>query len=149
MLFNVTLLLVGTLNGVGAWLVHRVDGRRTPLALAAITGAGAIGAALFPLDTGGIHGVSALLAFLALNLQALAVATGVHGPMRGASILAGVTGLVFVGLMIVGDAGNAAAFGPIGHGGTERMIVYPAMLWMLVYGGWLMAGGGDPAGSGS
>ena len=32
-----------------------------------------------------------------------------------------------------------AAFGPIGHGGTERMIVYPAMLWMLAFGGHLMA----------
>jgi hypothetical protein len=42
--------------------------------------------------------------------------------------------------MIIGDGGNAAAFGPIGHGGTERMIVYPVMIWMVALGGWLMAG---------
>jgi len=30
-------------------------------------------------------------------------------------------------------------FGPIGHGGTERMIAYPAMLWLLAFGGYLMA----------
>ena len=60
--------------------------------------------------------------------------------MRAISILSGVVGLVFVVLMVVGDAGNAAAFGAIGHGGTERMIVYPAMLWMLAFGGYLMAG---------
>ena len=36
-----------------------------------------------------------------------------------------------------------AVFGPIGHGGAERMIVYPAMLWMLAFGGWLMAAPDD------
>jgi hypothetical protein len=30
-------------------------------------------------------------------------------------------------------------FGPPGHGGTERMIAYPAMLWLLAFGGYLMA----------
>ena len=47
--------------------------------------------------------------------------------------------------MVIGDAGNAAAFGPIGHGGTERMIVYPVMLWMLAFGGYLMAARESPA----
>lgn len=41
--------------------------------------------------------------------------------------------------MVIGDAGNTAVFGPIGHGGAERMIVYPAMLWMMAFGGYLMA----------
>ena len=59
--------------------------------------------------------------------------------MKAVSVLAGAIGLGFVGLMVVGDAGSVAAFGPIGHGGTERMIVYPAMLWMLAFGGSLMA----------
>ena len=55
------------------------------------------------------------------------------------SLLAGIVGLAFVGLMVVGDSGNPAVFGPIGHGGAERMIVYPVMLWMLVFGSFLMA----------
>jgi len=59
---------------------------------------------------------------------------------RVVSVLAGLLGLEFVLLMIIGDAGNPGAFGPIGHGGAERMIVYPAMLWMLAFGGSLMAG---------
>jgi hypothetical protein len=52
-----------------------------------------------------------------------------------------VIGLVYVGVMIVGDAGNAAIFGAIGHGGSERMIAYPAMLWTVAFGGYLTAGG--------
>ena len=42
-------------------------------------------------------------------------------------------------LMVIGDAGDGAVFGPIGHGGTERMIAYPAMLWLLAFGGYLIA----------
>jgi hypothetical protein len=60
--------------------------------------------------------------------------------MKPISIVAGALGLVFVVLMVLGDGGDEAAFGPIGHGGTERMIVYPAMLWMLALGGSLMTG---------
>jgi hypothetical protein len=42
-------------------------------------------------------------------------------------------------LMVIGDAGDPAVFGPIGHGGSERMIAYPAMLWLLAFGGYLLA----------
>jgi hypothetical protein len=59
--------------------------------------------------------------------------------MRAVSVLAGLVGLAFVVVMVIGDAGNTAIFGPIGHGGAERMIVYPAMLWMMAFGGYLMA----------
>jgi hypothetical protein len=40
--------------------------------------------------------------------------------------------------MVIGDSGNPGIFGPIGHGGAERMIAYPAMLWMVALGGYLM-----------
>ena len=67
--------------------------------------------------------------------------------MKGVSFVAGALGLLFVVLMAIGDAGNEAVFGAIGHGGTERMIVFPVMLWMLAFGGYLMARG--PSGVGS
>jgi hypothetical protein len=62
--------------------------------------------------------------------------------MRDLGVLAGAVGLVFLVLMIVGDAGHPAVFGPFGHGGSERMIAYPAILWLLAFGGYLM---GRPA----
>lgn len=40
--------------------------------------------------------------------------------------------------MVIGVAGNPAIFGAIGHDGSERLIVYPAMLWTLAFGGHLM-----------
>ncbi|HEY3336299.1 MAG TPA: DUF998 domain-containing protein [Candidatus Limnocylindrales bacterium] len=145
LVFNVSLVLVGVLNVAGGWLFAMAHGRAVVLALFVVGGVGAIGAGLFPLDSGGPHGLFALVAFLAFNLQALAVASVVTGPMRVLSLLAGVVGLVFVGMMVLGDGGNAGAFRPIGHGGTERMIVYPAMLWLLALGGSLMAARDDGA----
>ena len=73
------------------------------------------------------------------NVEALAAATLVSGPMRWVSVVAGMVGLAFVVLMVIGDAGNPGLFGPLGHGGAERMIVYPSMLWMMAFGGYLMA----------
>ncbi len=138
LLFNGSVALFGLLNVLGGYTYYRIHGRRWLLALFALTGIGAIGVGLFPLDTGAPHSLFAILAFLFLNLQAVGTATRVPGFVRVLSVLAGTVGLVFVVLMALGDAGNVAAFGPIGHGGTERMIVYPAMLWLVTFGGYLL-----------
>ena len=138
LLFNASLVLVGVLNLAGGYLFYRTHGKRWLLTVYTLAGLGAIGAGIFPLDTGGLHGLFALLAFLFFNVQALGTATRLRGAMRALSVVAGGLGLVFVVLMALGDAGNAAAFGPIGHGGTERMIVYPVMLWLVAFGGYLL-----------
>ena len=144
-LFNASLIIVGVLNVVGGWLLYRVHRRAWCLAAFGLAGIGAIGAGVFPLDTGAMHSLSALLGFVFLNVEAIMVGTLIHGWLRPISFLAGAIGLVFVVLMAVGDSGNAAAFGPIGHGGTERMIVYPAMIWLIAFGGYLMALAEDEA----
>jgi len=138
-LFNGSLIVVGLLNAIAASLHFRIHRGRAILGVALLASVGAIGAGLVPLDRGGLHGLFALVAFVAFNLQAIGSGTLASYPMRGVSFVAGALGLLYVGLMAVGDAGNEAAFGPIGHGGTERMIVYPLMLWMLAFGGYLMS----------
>jgi hypothetical membrane protein len=137
-LFNVLLVGVGLLNIAGGSFFFRVHRRPWLFATYVLGGIGAIGAGLMPLDTGAPHALFALAGFVFFNIEALATASVLAGPMRLISAAAGVLGLVYVGIMIVGDGGNAAIFGAIGHGGTERMIVYPAMLWLLALGGHLM-----------
>jgi hypothetical membrane protein len=139
MLFNVSLVAVGVLNIAGGLLLFRAFDRGWILPVFGLAGLGAIGAGLVPLNTSDLHGLFALAAFLFFNIQTLAAATLVKGPMRWASVIAGLVGFVFVVIMVIGDGGNPAVFGPIGHGGAERMIVYPAMLWMMAFGGYLMA----------
>lgn len=145
LLFNGSLVAVGVLNIAGGYAYYRSHRRAWVLALYLVAGLGALGAGLVPLDTSGLHGLFALVAFLFFNVQAIASGTLVRGPMRMLSIAAGLAGLAFVVLMVIGDAGNAEVFGVIGHGGSERMIVYPPMLWMLAFGGFLMAGTEDEA----
>ncbi|WP_440991869.1 DUF998 domain-containing protein [Haloarchaeobius baliensis] len=145
LLFNGGLLVVGVLNLAGGYLLYRRHGKRWLLAIYALASVGAVGTGLFPLDTGDAHSLFALLAFLFFNLEAIGTATLLRGAMRAISVLAGVLGIVFLVLMAIGDAGNATAFGPIGHGGTERMIVYPVMLWLVAFGGYLLGSNPAPA----
>lgn len=140
LLFNSLMVAVGVLNLAGGWLLYRAARRWWLLAPFVLAGVGAAGVGLFPLDTGTPHSLFALLAFVCFNVEALATAAIVRGPMRWTSVIAGLVGLAFVGVMIVGDGGNAAAFGAIGHGGAERMIAYPVMAWLLAIGGFLVAG---------
>jgi len=141
LLFNGSLILVGILNVVGGVYFYRSHGKRWLLSLFVLAGVGAIGTGLVPLDVSDAHSLFALVAFLFFNLEAIGTATHFDGAMRGLSILAGGIGLVFLVLMAIGDAGTTAAFGPIGHGGTEPMIVYPAMIWLVAVGGYLLGTG--------
>jgi hypothetical membrane protein len=136
--FNTSLIVVGLCNILGGYYYFRIH--RTPwlLILFVLAGLGAAGAGFFPLDKFEIHGVFALAAFLFFNVQAIASGTLLRGPIKVFAFIAGILGLVYVVVMIIGDSGNTAIFGPIGHGGAERMIVYPPMLWLLVFGGYLM-----------
>jgi hypothetical membrane protein len=109
------------------------------LAAYVLGGVGAIGAGLRPLDTGMVHALFALVGFVFFNVEAIGTGRIVSGPMKAISVVAGVVGLIYVAVMVIGDGGNPAVFGSIGHGGSERMIVYPAMLWLLTFGGFLLA----------
>ena len=141
LLFNASLVAVGALNVAAGLLLYRATGRSAILAAFTIAGLGAAGAGVVPLNVSGLHGIFALLAFLLFNVESIVIGSVVTGPMRAISWVAGLVGIGFVVLMVFGDAGNPGVFGAIGHGGAERMIVYPVMLWLLAFGGYLMAEG--------
>lgn len=138
-LFNSSLIIAGLLNIIGGYFLYRSYGKVWIPAVFALAGIGAIGAAVFTLDIPGIHGLFALLAFVFFNVQALACATLVRGPLKAISVIAGVVGLVFLVTHAASDFGIMNLYGPIDHGGSERMIVYPALLWLAAFGGYLMA----------
>jgi len=146
-MFNAILIVVGLTDLAAGILLYRTWRRSSVLGASIVGGLGAVGAGAFALDHGGIHSVFALAAFVGFNLQAIACARCVSSPMRWISLLAGVVGLAYVVVMIIGDGGDAAIFGVIGHGGSERMIAYPVMAWLLAFGGYLMAA--EQAGQGS
>jgi hypothetical membrane protein len=138
LLFNGSLVFIGLLNVLAGLALYRWHGRTWLLAIFALAAVGAVGAGIFPLSTGELHSLFALLAFLFFNVEALSCAVVVAGPMRLVAAVLGTIGLGFVVVMVIGDSGNPAAFGAIGHGGSERMIVYPPMIWLMAYGGYVI-----------
>lgn len=138
-LFNGSLFVAGLLNIIGGYFLYRFYGRGWIFPLFALAGIGALGAAVFTLDIPGIHGLFALLAFAFFNVQTLAGASLVRGPLKAIAIVAGVLGFVFLVTHAASDFGIMDLYGPIGHGGSERMIVYPALFWLAAFGGYLMA----------
>lgn len=136
--FNTSVFVIGLLIALGGYLFHRTHGKLWITILFILAGIGAMGVGVFNLEFG-IHGIFALMAFLFINLQAVASATLIRGPLKTLSPILGIVGLVALGLMVAGDIGGiVAAYGPIGHGGTERLIVYPGLLWLMAFGGYLM-----------
>jgi hypothetical membrane protein len=139
-LFTATMVLAGLLNVIGGYLLYQGHGRKGTFALYVLAGVGTIGAGLISLEhPSGLHGLFALVAFLFFNGEAIATARLIKGPLRVFSVLAGVVGLVFVVLMFLGDSGTVDVFSILGHGAVERMIVYPPLLWLVAFGGYLMA----------
>jgi len=139
LLFNSSLFLFGLLVIIGAYFYQQIHGKRWLTIIFLGSGIGAIGVALFPLNNPGVHAVFALIAFLFANFIPIAISTILPKPLTILSILTGVVGLFFLFVHLLSDMNLLSLYGLIGHGGSERMIVYPALLWLVAFGGYLMA----------
>jgi len=139
-LFNSSLALTGILVIIGGYFLKRAKDDRRLFIFIMIAGIGAIGAGVFDLDNPtGLHSIFALLAFIFFNIVALSASKYASSPTRELSLALGLIGILFVFVMFVSDAEIVDLFGPWGHGATERMIVYPPIIWLSVFGGYLMA----------
>jgi hypothetical membrane protein len=106
-----------------------------------LTAIGAMGVGIFTLDAGIIHNVTALIFFLFSGLSAIfaVICSYVHGfklmkmPFSALAVVLGLTELggfvLFVGKIYFG----------LGVGGMQRMVLYPVLIWLVGFGGYLMA----------
>ena len=134
--FNVSIIVLGLLGILGAVLVRSgFPPRRTAtigLALLAIGSAGAIGVGASPENVDlTIHSISALIAFLIGNLGLIVIGFAMFrdtrwGGFRAYTILSGLVGLLGLGLYV------GHVWEGLGQGGTERLIVAPLLLWLVV-----------------
>ena len=131
-LFAFSLIVLGAIMLVSGFLLNSVSPSRLLTIIFVITGIGIVGVGIFNLNNG-IHGLFALISFISINVLAIVMATKVSGPMRYISGLMGAIGLL--GLILHLNELNGA----IGPGGMERVIVYPALIWLLAYSGYLMS----------
>lgn len=144
-IFNSTMLITGALVLVAAYFVYRAMSRRDfPLVLA-IFGFGAFGVGVFPGNVNPWHGLFALLTFFSGGITVVFSSRVVSRPF---SVLCGLFGgislLVLVSVFFYGLViGGPHPLEFLGSGGIERWVVYPLILWVLAFGGYLLGTTGN------
>ena len=135
-IFDATMLVAGALVVLGAYFVHCAFGRWGTTIPLALFGIGALGVGVFPGNVPVAHPIFAMVAFFSGGMAAILSYMITRPPFGYVAAALGVVSLVctVLGLFFL-DWGFVAA---LGVGGIERWIVYPAVLWLVVFGGYLM-----------
>ena len=136
-ILDTTLVVGGLLIITGAYAIHRaLDKHVFPSALPlliSLAGIGSVGVGVFNETFGIVHWLLSGLTFIAGGFAAIAAFSQQKAPFRYFSVILGVIALVFaVGPYIA----PAVAF--FGVEWAERWVVYPLVLWLIGFGGYLM-----------
>ncbi|MDD1721318.1 MAG: DUF998 domain-containing protein [Euryarchaeota archaeon] len=143
-IFAATLAVGGVLLIAGAYFIYRGVGTGRVVTvlslLLALFGVSALGVAAFNGSTEGslaIHTLFSLLAFTIGGIAAIVSYGVLRAPFRYLAVILGVIALAGLVISVIyGDANPI--FGLIGPGGAERWIVYPSVMWLIGFGGYLM-----------
>jgi len=131
-----------------AYLMYPMGRPKRLAVLLGLTGLGALGVGLVSEAYSPYHAIFALVAFLLGGIAALESFRFLPRPLGYVSVVLGCIALVALGWFSLialgtrGAAGGEAAlpiWAPLGAGGTERMILYPVLLWVVVFGAALVA----------
>ena len=149
MIFNSSIFLFGLLSIIGAYFLPRTINFRALSVLLALMSIGAMGAGVFTKSSTAIHGVVSSMAFLFGGLSAIVSFKVLKTPLSLMSVILGLIVLSALGLFAGGllasgsfteiEAQDSVFFLGLGPGGMERMIVYPALIWLAGFSGHLIA----------
>ena len=138
MIFDTTMLIAGVLLLAGAFALWRLYRDRVLTVVSALFGIGALGVGIFPGNTTP-HPLVSMIAFVFSALTAIAVFRVTSAPFRFMSLSVGLLSLVALIVGFLGDSSPIAK--SIGMGGVERWVVFPMILWLVFFGGYLLASG--------
>ncbi len=122
-IFNSSIVILGLLGLIAALLLYKID--KVFSILLFLASIGAIGVGIFPETTGILHTISSLITFLFGGIAAIYSCKMSKGPLRYIWIILGIFSLIALGLFI------PKYYLGLGHGGMERLIVYPVLMWLL------------------
>jgi hypothetical membrane protein len=138
-IFTAAIIIFGFTCLVSSALVRRTYPTSYMWCLIAASGVGAVGVGTFNEDSiPAVHAIFAVTAFLSGNLAAIYSHKILRRPLSFVFVFLGIIGLVALALM-----GDGMYLG-LGPGGMERMIFYPAMIWILGFGACLLGEEGRP-----
>jgi hypothetical membrane protein len=139
-IFNTTMLVSGLLVVGGTYFVHRAFGDRAMTAVLALLGIGLLGVGFFDGSEAPMHGMAAMLTFVAGGVSAVVAARIIRTPFRYVSVAVGAFVLLLIASLIgFGITAIPHPMAPLGAGGIERYVAYPTLLWFLGFAGYLMA----------
>jgi len=130
--FNVSVFLLGLLGIIGAYFFQRAFHRTMITILFSIAAVAAMTVGIFTENSEPMHTIASVFVFLFSGLSAIFSYRLMKHPFSIIVILLGLMSLsalfLFIGNFYLG----------LGGGGMERMILYPILIWMIGFGGFLI-----------
>ena len=136
MIFDVSMAAIGILVIAGSLFVHRIFGRRSVTIPMTVLGIGALGVGLFPGNTGAPHAIFAMVTFVAGGVSAISAARVATAPFRLISFLSG-SRVAPDPRSPTSSWATVARWPRSESAGVERWIVYPVIVWVIAFGGYL------------
>lgn len=133
-IFNTSIVLFGILVLISSYLIFIKFKWRIFLFSIMLSAIGAIGVGMFPEGSPfHLHTVMSLIVFLFGGISAILSYKILTIPLNYISVSCGVITLIALA-MYIDDI-----YLSLGPGGMERMIVYPVLLWVIGFSGYLMS----------
>ena len=151
LIFTIIVLTVGAFSATSAYLISLNVKSKRFVILVGLFGIAMVGIATFSEVFTLIHGIFSLTAFFSFSFAAILSYKFQKRPMSYISVILGVIALIAIFLLELSSldqilpelgllASSFPSFNtPIGIGGMERMIAYPMMLWLVMFGASLIA----------
>ena len=146
--FNSSVIFLGVLLLGGTHFLRNVSDFKILNLFLFLMAVGSIGVGVFTEDFRTVHGVVSSMAFFFAGLSALLSFRFLEKPFSLISVILGAMtlgalsffsiGLVASGSLTSIEAYDSVFFLGLGPGGMERMIVYPALMWLAGFGGYLL-----------
>jgi hypothetical membrane protein len=148
MVFNSSIFLLGLLSAIGTYFLRRIPDLKTVNVLLFLSAIGAMGAGVITQDYTIAHAAASSTAFFFSGLSAIVSAKVLKKPFSLISIVLGAMtigalGLFSIGIVTSGSMTSDIAYDSIfylglGPGGMEHMIVYPVLMWLAGFSGYLI-----------
>lgn len=132
LIFNFSIIVLGAFLVLGAYFYKKGTKNFVLSILVAITGLSAMGVGIFNENFGIIHSLFSAAVFIAGGIAALYFSATEDTIIRYPSLALGLIVLSATVLFIMNE------YLGLGPGGMERLIVYPALLWGLLFAGRLL-----------
>jgi len=133
MIFNASVFLLGLFIIVGTYFLQRAFNVKILTVLLILLALGYMGVGIFTENSETMHFIAALLVFIFGGLSAIYSYKLMKLPF---SLISVILGLMTLSAMVLFGVNQYLG---LGAGGMQRMVVYPILIWIIGFGGYLIA----------